>query len=42
MSEWPRATFIDEDGDEYYWNFWIKKDRDRFCLLYTSPSQRDS
>ena len=30
MSEWPRATFIDEDGEEYYWNFWVKKDRDRF------------
>lgn len=30
MSEWPRATFIDEDGEEYYWNFWVKKDRDKF------------
>ena len=30
MSEWPKATFTDEDGEEYYWNFWIKKDKDKF------------
>ena len=27
---WPRATFTDEDGDEYYWNFWVEKHKDKF------------
>ena len=27
---WPRATFTDEHGDEYYWNFWVEKHKDKF------------
>jgi hypothetical protein len=27
---WPKATFIDEGGEEYYWNFWVEKDKDKF------------
>jgi hypothetical protein len=30
MSDWPRATFLDEDGSEYYWNFWIERDKEKF------------
>jgi|TARA_R110002074_G_scaffold320855_1_gene491317 hypothetical protein len=30
MSDWPRATFLDEDGSEYYWNFWVDKDKNKF------------
>jgi hypothetical protein len=44
MSDWPRATFLDEDGSEYYWNFWVEKDKNKFIgeTEGMSRAQRES